>query len=152
MDTEVRIPKIKEGIVIDHITKGRALDVVKVLGLDSYAKQEHILTIGMNLSSKKQISKDVIKIENKTLTKDELDKIAIISPHATVCIIKDYEMLNKIKISIPKTIKNIIRCPNPKCITNHEKINTQFITKDETPYKLKCFFCEKTFEESEIRL
>lgn len=152
MEKEIKIQKIRDGIVIDHITKGKALDVVKVLDLDYHKKTDHQITLAMNLESNKYGAKDVIKIENKNIKKEELDKIAIISPQASVCIVKDYKVIKKIRISIPKMIENVIKCGNPKCITNNEEVITRFITQQKEPLKVKCFFCEKIFLGDEIKV
>src|SRR3989344_9608947 len=140
---------IKEGVVIDHIPPQKALDVITILGIGD--DTESIVSIGINFMSQKTGRKDVIKIENKKLNKEELNKITLIAPRATVNIIKDYQVAEKVNISVPDTMENIIKCPNPQCITAHEPIKSKFITINENPIKVKCYFCERIFEKETVK-
>lgn len=141
---------IKEGVVIDHIPAHKALEVINILGIEKDSNS--IVSIGMNFSSKKGGHKDVIKIENKELTKDELNKITLIAPQATVNIIKDHNVFEKVKIVIPQYFENIIKCPNPKCITAHEETTLRFVTISENPLKVKCCYCERAHDRESIEL
>ena len=145
-----KLYSIKEGVVIDHVPARKALEVISILGIEQ--DRNSIISIGINFTSKKAGRKDVIKIENKELSKEELNKITLIAPHATVNIIKNYEVAEKVKIVIPSQFEQIIRCPNPKCITAHEKTTSRFITVNKDPLKVKCYFCERTFDKENVKM
>ncbi|MDY6915721.1 MAG: aspartate carbamoyltransferase regulatory subunit [Candidatus Cloacimonadota bacterium] len=145
---QIKVNAIKNGTVIDHIGSGKAIKVLEILNL----KGDEVVMVGINLHSKKYKCKDLIKIEKKELTSDEVNSIALISPHATVTIIKDYNVARKIKLEIPEYIENLIQCPNPKCITNLEKINSKFrLTADETT-SVRCEYCEKKYKIDEVNI
>ncbi|MFC1753383.1 aspartate carbamoyltransferase regulatory subunit [Thermoproteota archaeon] len=146
-----KVFKIKEGVAIDHIPAGKALRVVSVLGLDRDLG-EGIITLGMNLESKKMEKKDVVKIENKKLTKDDLNKIALIGPRASVNIIHDGHVVEKVDIEIPDEFHNLVKCPNPKCITRNDDLDTLFFTKARDPLRLKCHYCERVFDREDVDL
>jgi len=137
---EMVVPTIENGTVIDHIPTTSVYKVVRLLGLDTY---EDLVLIGNHLSSKKYENKGIIKIKNKFFTADEIDKIALVAPFASIATIKDYSVVNKIHAEIPDHINHIIKCMNPKCITNFEAIDTQFDVVDKENLKLKCHYCEK---------
>lgn len=144
-----KVYAIEEGVVIDHIPAKKAIDVVNVLrALDG----ESIVTLGMNFESKDIGRKDVVKIEGKELSFDDLMKIALIAPKATINIIKNHEVQEKLRIKVPAVFENIIKCPNPNCITRHEMVGSRFHTVSEEPMRLKCHFCERTFERDEVGL
>ena len=145
-----KLYSIREGVVIDHIPARKALEVLSILGIEQ--DRDSIISIGINFTSKKAGRKDVIKIENKELSKEELNKITLIAPHATVNIIKNHEVAEKVKIVIPEKFEQIIRCPNPKCITSYEKTASRFITMNKDPLKVKCYFCERTFDKEDVKL
>jgi len=146
MERKLKVDAIKEGTVIDHIPRAKALDVIKILKL----KEEDVVTIGINFSSKKLGRKDIIKIENKELTEEEVNKIAIIAPDATLNIIKDYNVVKKIEIKLPQVLEGIIKCPNPNCISNNEKVISRFFVISEKPVKVRCAYCERIFTSDEI--
>lgn len=139
---ELVVSAIENGTVIDHIPAGEVYKVVKILNLDLY---EDEVLIGTNLSSKKYGKKGIIKVKNKFFAETEVNKVALIAPNATLIIIKDYEVVEKRHLSIPDTIKQIVKCINPNCITNIEdNIETNFRVVDNEPLKLQCHYCEKT--------
>ncbi len=150
MSEKEKIPKIKDGIVIDHLKAGTALIVVKNV-LDIGHGNESIM-LGIRFKSQKLGHKDIIKIENKTLTKEELNKIALISPKATINIIENYAVKNKFKVIIPDIVKGILKCPYENCITNHENVPTIFKTLNKSIPKLKCHYCERTIDKNYISL
>jgi len=149
-DAEQKVDKIKEGIVIDHIPPRKALKVIEVLGVDK--DFESVVSVGMNFKSKKSSRKDVVKIENKDLTKEELDRIALFAPKATINIIKDYKVSKKLKVDVPDSFQGVIMCNNPKCITRNEEVKTKFTTVTKEPLILKCHYCEREIEADDIRL
>jgi len=146
---EIKIPPIKEGIVIDHIPKNHVLRVAQILAV---GKEEGMVTIGMNLMSNKLKSKDVIKIEGRDLTDSEINKISIIAPEATVSFIKEYRIEEKLQVRLPKKVSKIVKCSNQKCITRHQNVPTLFIVVNKKPLRLKCHYCEKTISRKEIEL
>ncbi|MEE0926021.1 MAG: aspartate carbamoyltransferase regulatory subunit [Bacteroidales bacterium] len=139
---ELVVSAIENGTVIDHIPAGEVYKVVKILNLDMY---EDEVLIGTNLSSKKYGKKGIIKVKNKFFAETEVNKVALIAPNATLIIIRNYEVVEKRRLEIPDTIKQIVKCINPNCITNIEdNIETNFRVVDKEPLKLQCHYCEKT--------
>ena len=105
----------------------------------------------MNVPSKRIGRKDIVKIENKILKKDEVDEIALISPNATLNVIKDYKVVKKSKIELPDQLEGILKCPNPKCISNmNEPIIVKFKVEEKEPVKLRCHYCERLIELKDI--
>jgi aspartate carbamoyltransferase regulatory subunit len=107
--------------------------------------------IGLNLSSQKMGKKDIIKIENRDLSKEEAGSIALISPGATMIIINDYKVVKKFGIEIPLKIKKHIVCPNPNCITNIEGVRTKFELAENNPIEVRCTYCEKKYYIDEVK-
>ncbi|MCX8058819.1 MAG: aspartate carbamoyltransferase regulatory subunit [Spirochaetes bacterium] len=143
-EREFKVFKIKNGTVIDHIPAAQALKVIEIIG----HKTDGLIAIGMNLDSNKMGKKDLIKYENKFLEKKETDKLALIAPGATINIIKDSKVIEKRKINLPEVLENIIRCPNPNCISTVENLETRFILENEKEKNFKCFYCERVFNVS----
>jgi len=143
-----KVYAINDGTVIDHIPATKALKVIDILGLEN----EGILTIGIGFSSKKMQRKDIIKIENKYLKKEETDKISLIAPHATINIIKNGKLVEKRKIELPDEYVNIVKCPNPNCITSKEAVSTRFKVINRTPLMLRCHYCERVITEDEVEI
>jgi len=148
-EVTLRVSKIKNGTVIDHITSGYALDVVKILGITG--RSGNIVTIAMNVPSKRMGKKDIVKIEGRELKAEEVDKIALIAPNATINIIRDYKVVEKKRVQLPKVIKNIVRCANPACISNsNEPVQPIFYVESHEPLYLKCHYCGYLMEREEI--
>ena len=132
----MNIDSIENGYVIDHIPAGKGLQIYNVLSLDKLNCQVAIIT---NAKSQKNDVKDIIKINE--LVELDLDIIAFIAPEATVNVIKDRQRIDKKLLSLPKEIKNIVKCPNPRCISNNEDIDHIFkLTDDKGTYR--CLYCE----------
>jgi len=142
-DKVLKIKTIKNGIVIDHIRQGKAPDVLKILGIDENFRDA--LTFAMNVPSRDLGRKDIVKVENRDIDTNEINKIAIIAPDATINIIKDYKVVRKEKVTLPEQIIGIIKCPNPQCITNKERepITSVFVVKQVNPLILRCKYCER---------
>jgi len=148
-DRELRVSKIKDGTVIDHIRGGFALDVVKILGITG--KERRVMTIAINVPSKRFRVKDIVKIEGKELSSQEVNRIALVAPHASINIIRDYAVIEKLEVKLPATFEGILKCVNPCCISNSdEPISTKFHAKQEEPLVLKCHYCGFTIEETNI--
>ncbi len=139
---------IREGTVIDHIPHPKIFDLVKILNLNKNI--EGTMSIATNLPSKKCGKKGIIKVEGKFLTPEEANKIAVICPYVTMNTIKEYRVADKISLTIPKLIRNIITCNNPHCISNHEHLATVFHVLEEAPLKMKCNYCEITVHREEL--
>jgi aspartate carbamoyltransferase regulatory subunit len=95
--------------------------------------------------------KDILKIENRELAPNEVDQIALIAPNSTINIIRDYEVVDKGKISLLNEINGLLKCPNPNCITNtNEPVENRFYVINKEPVTLRCHYCERLMEEHEI--
>jgi aspartate carbamoyltransferase regulatory subunit len=143
------VAAIKEGTVIDHITHGQALTIIRLLNLD---KQEFLISLGLNLPSHTMGMKDLIKIENRFLTEKESQDIAIFAPQATINIIRNYKLEKKIKATLPKVVQKILICPNSRCITRAEPMASAFFVEEfKNKIHLRCKYCERIFERDEIK-
>ena len=145
----LKISAINEGTVIDHISTINTFKVAEFLNLK---EGEDVVTVGMNFESKKLGKKGVIKIGGRFLTKNEVNKIALIAPEANINIIKDYGVKEKFKVEIPDVIKGIIKCANTNCITNKESVRTKFYVLCKDPLKLRCHYCERVVGKEDIGL
>ena len=139
---ELVVSALENGTVLDHIPAEnvyRALDLLNIKGI------ENQITIGINLNSKAQGRKGIIKIEDRFFEDEELGKLALIAPHATVNVIRDFKVVEKKKLELPKEVIGIAKCRNPKCVTNHQPIKTRFTTtKKGDEISLLCHYCEKS--------
>jgi aspartate carbamoyltransferase regulatory subunit len=148
-DKELRVSKIKDGTVIDHIRGGYALDVVKILGITG--KEKRVMTIAINVPSKRFGVKDIVKIEGKALDSQEVNRIALVAPHASINIVRNYEVVEKLEVKLPETIEGIVKCSNPCCISNsQEPVVSKFYIKTEEPLQLKCHYCGVTLEQTDV--
>jgi aspartate carbamoyltransferase regulatory subunit len=148
-ELELRVSKIKDGTVIDHIRGGYALDVVKILGITG--KEKRVMTIAINVPSKRFIVKDIVKIEGRALNSQEVNRIALVAPHASINIIHNYKVVEKLEVRLPKTIEGIVKCINPCCISNSdEPVTSKFYVKKEEPLLLKCHYCSITLEQTDV--
>ena len=138
---ELIVSAIENGTVIDHIPVDTVRMVLRILGLDKY---EDEVLIGNNLNSKKYGKKGIIKARNKFFEQEDINKIALVAPNATLIVIRDYEVVEKKFVEIPEKIEKILKCINPNCITNKETIETKFNVIEEKPLKVQCHYCEKT--------
>jgi len=146
---ELYVRKIKDGTVIDHITSGFALDVLKILGIDG--KDGEAVTAAMNVASKRQSYKDILKIQNRELKPAEVDKIALIAPKATINIIRNYSVASKKLVELPTVIKGIVKCDNPSCISNsREPVDPKFEVDRREPVRLRCSYCGHVIEREDI--
>jgi aspartate carbamoyltransferase regulatory subunit len=148
-DLELRVSKIKDGTVIDHIRGGYALDVIKILGITG--KEKRVITIAINVSSKRFGVKDIVKIEGRALNSQEVNRIALVAPHASINIIRNYKVVEKLEVKLPNAIEGIIKCINPCCISNSdEPVTSKFHIKNEDPLLLKCHYCGVTLEQADV--
>ncbi|MFO7869706.1 MAG: aspartate carbamoyltransferase regulatory subunit [Bacteroidales bacterium] len=140
----LNVSAIKHGTVIDHIPSQNLFKIISILRLERIDSQ---ITFGSNLESKKLGSKAIIKIADKFFEQDEINKIAILAPHARLSIIKDYRVVEKQKVTVPEYIHGITKCFNPSCITNHQDIKPKYTVLADNPVSLQCFYCEKITEQ-----
>jgi len=144
---QLSVSAIQNGTVIDHIPAQNLFKVITILGLDRIGSQ---ITFGTNLESKRMGKKAIIKIADKFFEKDEINRIAMVAPLAKLNIIKDYNVVDKMLVEVPEEIGGIVKCMNPKCITNNEKVNTRFKVVDKKNVSLKCHYCEKITDQEHM--
>ena len=142
MKKELKVPLIKNGTVIDHITAGNAVMVLHILGIAKNSSS--IVSVAMNVTSKYG-KKDIVKVENRELDPKEVNKIALISPKATINIIRDYEVAKKYKVKLPDEIIGLVTCSNPTCVSNvkNEPVESRFKIISKDPARIKCYYCER---------
>ena len=145
---ELVVSALENGTVLDHIPAEniyKALDILNLKGIESQ------ITIGTNLTSRIYGKKGIIKIADKFFEDEDLNKLALIAPKATVNIIRDFKVVEKKKIVMPEVIVGIAKCKNPKCVTNHQPIKTKFKTIDKgNEVALLCSYCEKITDSKHI--
>lgn len=137
---ELVVSAIENGTVIDHIPADKLFLVIKILGLEEFKKP---VTFGANLESKKLGRKGIIKVQDKFFQDHEIRKIALAAPKATLIVIKNYEVVEKRKVDLPDHFSGIVKCVNPKCITNNQNVMQKFDLIDKEAVKLHCHYCEK---------
>ena len=140
---ELKVSAIRNGTVIDHIPSDKSFQVLNILNLDG---DKHQIYFGTNLDSKKYGKKGIIKISDKYFEDEDINKISLVAPSATIIEIRDYEVIRKEQISLPDTVEKIVKCYNPKCVTNLQDVPTMFtvVTDHKGQMKLACHYCEKT--------
>ena len=143
----LQVAALRNGTVIDHIPAEKLFTVVSLLGLEH---MENNITIGFNLESKKLGTKGIIKIADKFFCDEEINRISVVAPHVKLNIIRDYEVVEKKEVRMPDDLKGIVKCANPKCITNNEPMATLFHVTDKENVALKCHDCEKEQRKEEI--
>lgn len=145
----LKVEMIENGTVLDHIKAGKGKKVLDLLGVDE--KYDHLVALVMNVSSKKTGKKDIVKISGIYVKDEMVNKVALVSPNATINIIKDSKVEKKHNVELPQELRGIGTCPNPVCITNWESTgdyNSHFTKKEEDKYK--CTYCERIFSASEL--
>ncbi len=138
--TELKVSAIENGTVIDHIPSKNVFQVIRILNL---SEAEDLVLFGTNLDSRKMGKKGIVKVSNKFFKPDEINKIALVAPNATLIVIKKFQVIEKKKVEVPEVVEKIVKCFNPNCITNHEAISTLFSVIDKQDLKLRCHYCEK---------
>ena len=134
----MNIDSINNGVVIDHISAGRGMRLYELLGLENL---ECSVAIIKNVSSKKLGKKDIIKIDADIPV--NFDVIGFVDPKATVNIIRDGKLFEKLSIAKPEVLKNVIKCKNPRCITSVEQgIEHIFKLTDKENKIYRCIYCE----------
>ncbi len=146
---ELNVSAIRNGTVIDHVSNEATFKVAEILRLE---QEDQMVLVGMNLPSKQVGKKGIIKIEGRELTPQEVDKIALIAPQATLNIIKDYRVAEKRKVQLPDRVEGIVRCFNPSCVTNRQSVTTCFEVLGSSPVSLRCIYCERLMSGPDIIL
>lgn len=142
-EQELRVSKIENGTVIDHITGGQALNVLAILGIDG--TRGEAVSIGMNVPSDRLGQKDVVKVEDRELSQSELDVLSLIAPAATINIIRGYDVVEKNRVERPDSVSGVLECPNTHCITNeNEPIESRFEVLDDG---VRCVYCDSIIRE-----
>lgn len=136
--TELAVSALAAGTVVDHIPADALFKVAHILGID---KMTTGVTIGNNLPSRRLGRKGIIKVDGMEFDRATLDRIAVVAPSATVNIIRDYTVVSKHPVELPSVLTAIVRCPNPKCITNHEPMATRFDVGNPEGPELVCHYC-----------
>jgi aspartate carbamoyltransferase regulatory subunit len=144
---ELQVAALENGTVIDHIPSDKLFTVVSLLGLP---KMKNNITIGFNLNSDKLGKKGIIKISDTYLSDEEINRIAVVAPHVKLNIIRNFDVVEKKQVQLPDELRGIVKCANPKCITNNEEMQTVFHVVDKEHCILKCHYCEKEQQRDEI--
>lgn len=148
---ELRVSKIANGSVIDHIPAGMGIEVLRILNIDE--SFDKTLSLAMNVGSSRMGKKDIVKAEGRELVEEEVESVSVIAPSATLNIIKDYDVVEKRRLELPDRIEGVIDCPNPQCVTNTEEpVRALFDVLGEDPVELKCGYCEREFTTSDLEI
>ncbi len=142
-DHQLRVSKIEQGTVIDHVPGGQALNVLTILGIDGSAGAT--VSIGMNVPSDRLGRKDVVKVESREIVQDELDVISLIAPDAKINIFRECDVGEKHRVEPPEEVRGVLACPNAGCITTAgEPVDTKFAVLDDG---VRCEYCETIVRE-----
>ncbi len=140
----IKIEPVQNGTTIDHIKAGKAIDILKILKFPTDVN----MGIAMNVPSKRYGKKDIIFVEGLELSEKDIAKITLISPNATLNIIREGKIIKKINLSVPERFEGVLMCPNHACISNHENIPSSFVKLSEE--ELQCFYCDLSFGVDEL--
>ncbi|PSQ36802.1 aspartate carbamoyltransferase regulatory subunit [Halobacteriales archaeon QS_9_70_65] len=143
-DTELRVSKIEDGTVIDHISGGQALNVLAILGIDGGSGEE--VSVGMNVPSDRLGRKDIVKVEGRELSQNEVDVLSLIAPAASINIVRGFDVVEKHRVSRPSEVTGVLSCPNANCIsTDGEPVDSHFEVLDDG---VRCTYCDTIVRES----
>jgi len=145
---KLSVEAIEKGTVIDHIPAGKGLIILRQFKLLHYGSA---VTVGFNLPSKTQGSKDIIKITGVWLDDNAANRLALFAPEAVVNTIEHFKVINKRRLTLPDEIAEVFRCPNTNCASHGEPVKSRFyVRKQSGQTKLKCHYCEKTFSRDSV--
>ena len=145
---KLSVEAIENGTVIDHIPAGLGLTILRQFKLLHYGSA---VTVGFNLPSKTQGSKDIIKITGVWLDDNAANRLALFAPEAVVNTIDHFKVINKRRLTLPDEIAEVFRCPNTNCASHGEPVKSRFyVRKQSGQTKLKCHYCEKTFSRDSV--
>ena len=145
--TERQVAAIKNGTVIDHIPAEKTYQVVNLLQLETL---DTPVTIGYNYPSNKIGRKGIIKVSDKFFTDEEISRLSVVAPNVVLNIIKDYEVVEKKTVTLPDELIGLVKCNNPKCITNNEPMLSRFHVIDKEKGTIKCHYCERKINKEDI--
>ena len=146
----LEVTAIENGTVIDHIPASNLFKIIRILGLEN---ENHRITFGTNLESKRMGTKAIIKINDRFCKREEINRIAIVAPMAVVNIIRDFKVVEKHAVTIPETIRGFVKCANPKCVTNNEPVETSFLViRNGDEIALRCRYCEKITHQEQTEI
>lgn len=146
----LQVSAIENGTVIDHIPPASLFKVISILSLDNVSNQ---VTFGTNLKSKRIGKKAIIKIADKYCADTEISYLALVAPMARISIIKDYDVVEKRQVDPPALVEGFVKCANPMCITNYEKMITKFVVFNQNgQLLLRCRYCEKATTQEQIEI
>lgn len=146
---ELAVAALRNGTVIDHIPSRALFKAVELLGL---ADLDVSVTIGYNLHSGRLGSKGIIKVADVTFAPDVINRIALIAPTAVINTIRDYEVVGKQPVALPETLRDIVVCNNPKCVSRNEPMASVFHVVGRDPATLSCHYCEQEVSGDDITL
>lgn len=146
---EMLVAAIKNGTVIDHIPAEKTYQVAQLLNLEEMSTP---VTIGYNLPSKKIGKKGIIKVADKFFSDEEINRLSVVAPKIVLSVIRDYEVVEKKTVETPDELRGIVKCNNPKCITNNEPMDTVFNVVDKEKGILKCHYCDKEQDINQVKL
>lgn len=146
---ELLVAALENGTVIDHIPCDKVFTVASLLDLEH---SDSKITIGNNLDSRKYGRKGLIKVSDRFFSDEEISRLAVVAPHIQLNIIRDYEVVEKRHAVLPDDLRGIVRCANPKCITNNEPMSSLFHVVDRASRLYKCHYCEREQKVDELRL
>ena len=146
---ELQVAALQNGTVIDHIPTDKLYTIVNLLELQN---SDSKITIGNNFSSKKLGKKGIIKVADRFFSDEEISRLSIVAPNVQLNIIRDYEVVEKKQVIMPAELKGIVKCNNPKCITNNEPMTTIFHVLCKESGLLKCHYCEKEQNKETVKL
>jgi len=137
-DRELRVSKIQNGTVIDHITGGQSLNVLAIVGIDGTGGES--VSVAMNVPSDRLGKKDIVKVEGRELSQEEVDVLSLIAPAASINIVRDYEVIDKRRVTRPDRVVGVLECPNRNCIsTEDEPVESAFAVLDDG---VRCEYCD----------
>lgn len=143
------VAAIENGTVIDHIPAEKTFQVVNLLELQKLSTP---VTIGYNFTSSKVGCKGIIKVSDKFFTDNEISRLSVVAPNIILNIIRDYEVVEKKQVITPDELCGIVKCNNPKCVTNNEPMSTIFNVVDKAAGILKCHYCDKEQQIDNVEL
>lgn len=149
MTKQLQVAALENGTAIDHIPTQAVFKVVSLLQLQGI---DNRLTIGNNLRSRKMGRKGIIKVSYKFFDDDEVNRIALVAPNVILNVIRNYEVVEKKQVKLPDVLTRVVKCINPKCITNNEPMSTRFHVVDKEEVVLQCHYCEVKIEKDEVVL
>ena len=149
MNQELMVAAIENGTVIDHIPSNKLFEVISLLGLQDL---KSTVMIGYNLVSKKMGNKSLVKIADRYFTDAELNRLAVVAPNVNLSIIKNFDVVEKRQVHLPSEIVGVVKCGNPKCITNNEPMKTRVHVSEKNSGVICCHYCSREQVLDKVKL